>query len=99
MNHSIVLFTLVALSTVSAQQSMKPLATENQAINIAVTAWDAKFGREVILRYMPYRAYLENGKWHVHSVAPIKQGQTRSGRPEAEIQASNGRVIKIALSR
>jgi hypothetical protein len=99
MKRSIVLSSLMALSTINAQQSMKPLVTESQAINIAVKAWDAKFGREVILRFLPYRAYLEKGKWHVHSVAPVKNGQTSSGRPEAEIQASDGRVIKISLSR
>jgi hypothetical protein len=99
MKRAVVLSSLVALSAVSAQQSMKPLVTESQAINIAIKAWDAKFGREVIVRYLPYRAFLENGKWHVHSVAPVKNGQTRSGRPEAEVQAADGRVTKVALSR
>jgi hypothetical protein len=95
----IALISVVALSTVTAQQSAKPLVTESQAINIAIKAWDAKFGREVILRYRPYRAYLEKGKWHVHSIAPDLNGQRGGGSPQAEIQASDGRVIKVYLAR
>jgi hypothetical protein len=98
MIRSMALLPVLALSSRAAEPSARPLITEIQAVSIAIKAWEPTYGKEIIFKYRPYRAYLEMGVWHVHSIAARQNGQKPGGRPAATIQASDGRVIKVFLA-
>ena len=71
------------------------------AINFGLAALKAKYPdeyRDLVLKYRPFVAKLEDGIWHVSGTNPIK-GIRGGGTPEIEIRDRDSKVLKIYFAR
>ena len=72
-----------------------PVETEAEAIELGVEAIEEEWP-DSYLDFKPYRAFLEKGAWRVVGTSP--RG-VRGGVPYAEVRASDGAVIRTALTQ
>ena len=90
---------IAAISILAAGMPNNPVSSESQAIKVATSALEAKFGKKIVTKHRPYEAHLREGIWYISSAANTTPGQRGGGSPEAEIQASTGEIIKLYLAR
>jgi hypothetical protein len=71
---------------------------EETAIRIAVAVWTPIYGKEKIANEKPYKAILKDQIWYVSGSLPeAKAGEIIvGGVAEAEINKSDGRIIRIS---
>ena len=70
--------------------------TESAAVAAAKAAWIGKLSSPAIEAREPYHARLQDGVWHVSGTLPTGW---RGGTPEAEICATDGRVLRVLHSQ
>ena len=94
---------LVVLSAASSPEcppvsarSEPVISTEESAVTAARDSWKRILSTSEVQQREPYRAELKNGVWHVYGELP---SGWRGGTPEAQICASNGKVLRVFHSQ
>ena len=89
--------TLAGAAAVSAGDGASgPVADAETAIRLAEQAWIPVYGSEQIAGQRPFVATLSNGVWFVRGSLPAN---SVGGVVEAEIAATDGRVLRIRHGR
>lgn len=85
--------TCAAFAAPAAQPAAGLVPTEETAVAIATAVFVPIFGAEKIQAQMPFHATLRSGVWHVSGTLPAG---TLGGTAEAEIDAKDGRILKVS---
>lgn len=99
MIRALTLSCIAAISILATGKPNNPVTLGPQAIKVATSALEAKFGKKMVTKHSPYEAHLKEGVWYISSAANTTPGRRGGGSPEAEIQASTGEIIKLYLAR
>ena len=85
-------------SEITAKHNVKPQAgyvpDEETAISVAVAVWMPIYGKDKIEAEKPYKAILKNDIWFVSG--SLRQGMVKGGVAEAEINKTDGCIIRIS---